>query len=80
MKKIIVLILFGILGLLLNRFIKKTPEVSASIENALFRTSSPVQRISNVEDEHGCIESAGYSWCESKDSCVRILEDSCPSN
>lgn len=64
---------------MVNRFIKKTPEVAASIENAFFRTSSPVQRIGTDGDEHGCIESAGYSWCESKQACVKILEDSCSS-
>lgn len=79
MKKIMVLVLFVILGIMINRFIKKSPEIATSIENALFRTSSPVQRIGNDEDEHGCIESAGYTWCESKSSCVKILEDSCSS-
>ncbi|MFD2178007.1 hypothetical protein [Veronia pacifica] len=25
-------------------------------------------------DKHGCIGSAGYSWCESKNECVRSWE------
>lgn len=29
-------------------------------------------------DEHGCILSAGYSWCESKDKCFRPFEEDCP--
>ena len=26
-------------------------------------------------DEHGCIGSAGYSWCEAKGECLRSWED-----
>lgn len=28
-------------------------------------------------DEHGCIGSAGYSWCAPKDKCLRIWEEAC---
>lgn len=28
-------------------------------------------------DEHGCIPSAGYSWCEVKDKCLRAWEEPC---
>lgn len=28
-------------------------------------------------DEHGCIGSAGYSWCEVKQKCLRIWEEKC---
>ncbi len=28
-------------------------------------------------DTHGCIGSAGYSWCEAKNKCLRIWEESC---
>lgn len=28
-------------------------------------------------DEHGCIGSAGYSWCEIKQKCLRAWEESC---
>lgn len=28
-------------------------------------------------DEHGCIGSAGYSWCEEKQKCLRIWEENC---
>ena len=27
------------------------------------------------KDEHGCIPSAGYTWCESKEECLRPWED-----
>lgn len=29
------------------------------------------------KDEHGCIGSAGYSWCEVKNKCLRIWEEPC---
>jgi len=28
-------------------------------------------------DEHGCIGSAGYSWCSVKNKCLRIWEETC---
>jgi len=28
-------------------------------------------------DEHGCIGSAGYSWCEAKNKCLRQWEEEC---
>jgi hypothetical protein len=31
-------------------------------------------------DEHGCIGSAGYSWCEPKQKCLRVWEESCMAN
>ena len=29
------------------------------------------------KDAHGCIGSAGYSWCEAKQKCLRIFEEDC---
>lgn len=31
----------------------------------------------NDSDIHGCIGSAGYQWCESKQKCLRVWEESC---
>lgn len=33
--------------------------------------------VGNDKDEHGCIGSAGYTWCEEKQKCVRPWEESC---
>jgi len=30
-------------------------------------------------DAHGCIGSAGYSWCEAKQKCLRVWEEKCES-
>lgn len=29
------------------------------------------------KDEHGCIGSAGYTWCETKQKCIRQWEEPC---
>ena len=29
------------------------------------------------KDEHGCIGSAGYLWCEEKQECIRPWEENC---
>jgi len=33
--------------------------------------------VGNDKDEHGCIGSAGYTWCEKKQSCIRPWEEPC---
>ena len=36
------------------------------------------QPIGGDRDEHGCLIAAGYSWCESKQKCLRTWEEECP--
>ena len=38
------------------------------------------QTVGADKDEHGCIGSAGYSWCEPKEKCLRIWEEKCYTN
>lgn len=33
--------------------------------------------IGGDKDSHGCLVGAGYSWCESKQKCLRVFEESC---
>lgn len=40
-------------------------------------TSAPTGPLGGDRDEHGCIASAGYSWCESKQKCLRVWEEPC---
>jgi len=42
------------------------------------RENGPDILLGGDRDEHGCIGSAGYSWCESKQKCLRIFEEDCP--
>lgn len=40
--------------------------------------ANPTQAIVGGDrDIHGCIGSAGYSWCESKQKCLRTFEEPC---
>jgi putative hemolysin len=36
--------------------------------------------VGNDKDEHGCIGSAGYSWCELKQKCLRTWEEKCEAS
>jgi len=36
--------------------------------------------IGGDKDEHGCIGSAGYSWCEIKQKCLRVWEEKCETD
>ena len=33
--------------------------------------------VGNDTDAHGCKPSAGYSWCEAKQRCIRVWEEPC---
>ena len=35
------------------------------------------QIVGGDKDAHGCIGSAGYSWCEAKQKCLRVWEENC---
>jgi hypothetical protein len=35
------------------------------------------QIVGGDKDEHGCIGSAGYSWCAVKNKCLRVWEEKC---
>ena len=37
------------------------------------------QLVGADRDEHGCIGSAGYTWCEPKQKCLRQWEEPCES-
>jgi hypothetical protein len=38
------------------------------------------QIIGGDKDAHGCLGSAGYTWCEVKQKCLRQWEEKCQSN
>ncbi|MBU2592655.1 MAG: hypothetical protein ABH867_04715 [Patescibacteria group bacterium] len=35
------------------------------------------QIVGGDKDEHGCIGSAGYAWCQAKEKCIREWEEPC---
>lgn len=45
-------------------------EKKAETENEAEKTAM----VGNDKDEHGCIASAGYTWCEVQKDCIRLWE------
>ncbi len=52
-------------------------QAPSEIEPMPAATPPSEQRVGGDRDEHGCIGSAGYSWCEAKNKCLRIWEEAC---
>jgi hypothetical protein len=49
----------------------------------VFKIGSPIESpiiVGGDRDVHGCIGSAGYSWCEASSKCLRIWEEKCESS
>lgn len=44
------------------------------------KENSEKKLIGGDRDEHGCLTPAGYSWCETKQKCLRTWEEICPPN
>jgi hypothetical protein len=40
--------------------------------------NNPSNIVGGDRDAHGCIGSAGYSWCPVKNKCLRVWEEDCP--
>ena len=77
MKKIVVLMLYSVLGLLLYRFLKNVLNPT-NVSKVVTKTSNRAQQmVGGDKDEHGCIGSAGYTWCEEKGACIRLWEEDC---
>ena len=83
---IIIIILLG--SILVLRFLLGGPEDSWICEDEGWvkhgNPNSPMPEsgcepkiIGGQRDEHGCLIPAGYSWCQSKQKCLRIWEEGC---
>ena len=46
----------------------------------LFGCTQPEKPPGSDRDAHGCIASAGYSWCDGKQKCLRQWEEPCESS
>src|SRR3990167_4591874 len=51
--------------------------LSAAIFYLALSYSSTRDIVGNDRNEYGCIDSAGYSWCEAKNKCLRQWEEEC---
>ena len=69
---IIIIILAIITGIYLRN--QALDSLSTKIPNA---TTTPVNIVGNDKDIHGCIGSAGYTWCQIKNKCLRVWEEKC---
>lgn len=49
---------------------------STTIISPVSTTTKPML-IGGDKDAHGCLPSAGYSWCEIKQKCLRVWEEPC---
>jgi len=76
MRKILIvalLTLFFIAGC-----VQTEQEIEEAEEMATI-TGQTEEPIGGETDEHGCLSAAGYTWCESKQKCLRTWEEECPS-
>ena len=75
-KKFSFLLIFS-LSVILGGCLPKTENPPSAINVVPSSAPSEVPIVGNDQDEHGCIGSAGYSWCENKNKCIRIWEEDC---
>lgn len=40
-------------------------------------TTNTSPTVGGDKDSHGCIGSAGYTWCDEKQKCLRTWEEAC---
>ena len=48
-------------------------------EEPIISSGGDNEIIEGEQDEHGCDLLAGYIWCQSKEKCLRTLEEDCPA-
>ena len=65
---IMVLVIIALVVLVMN---------STPTEDVAILDENQQTLLGGDKDEHGCIISAGYSWCESKQICVKLWEFQC---
>lgn len=73
-KKTVLIIVFG---LILSGCTLKNKKEAIMVTPTPEKEIKSEQLVGNDSDEHGCKASAGYSWCENKQKCLRIWEEKC---
>lgn len=81
-KKFILYTITGVVALLTIFFVWRSGGL-----NEYLSSDTPVENSTTIkqpplggdQDKHGCKGSAGYSWCETKQKCLRIWEEPCDS-
>lgn len=69
----------SIAGRLFSKFVPQEDLVEDIAEDEVNggESSGSAPLLGGDRDEHGCIPSAGYSWCEIKKKCLRVWEEPC---
>jgi hypothetical protein len=57
-----------------------TDQDRESIKKSAIDAGATTTLVGGDRDIHGCIGSAGYSWCEIKNKCLRVWEEKCEIN
>ena len=74
---VIIIILLIILS---GEYTYKNHKFNSFDKSDIATTTATSTIVGNDRDLHGCIGSAGYSWCEVKNKCLRIWEEKCEIN
>ncbi len=71
---VIIIVILGAAYLILTHNLNNSSSNNTNVQN---NNDNP---LGSDRDEHGCIPSAGYSWCEPKNKCLRLWEENCYEN
>lgn len=74
-KTVIILIFSALLLVGILWVLKSIPEENQDIQEAETKVEEII--VGGDKDEHGCIGSAGYTWCQIKQKCLREWEEPC---
>lgn len=76
----IIALIFIVFGLYESVKLGSKKEESVLITPSATIKPSNEPLVGGDKDEHGCIPSAGYSWCTPKNKCLRVWEEKCYSS
>ncbi len=63
---------------IVNEQIATSSSPTPVVDEQIVASTAPEFLLGGDQDEHGCIASAGYGWCETKQKCLRVWEEDCP--
>ncbi|KKP86190.1 MAG: hypothetical protein UR89_C0030G0003 [Candidatus Roizmanbacteria bacterium GW2011_GWA2_35_8] len=84
MKNLLVglLVIFAFVGgyFFSQKYNFKIEDRNTSVTIPTIAPTQSTNLVGNDLDEHGCKGSAGYSWCEGKQKCLRVWEEPCQTD
>ena len=75
-KPYFLLIIVGVI-LVAAVILRLTPKKISELPVTPAPVASGTALVGGDRDAHGCIGSAGYSWCAAKQKCLRVWEEAC---